>query len=136
MQGYIADIESLTEDNSAFRHVLYTGKHLQLVLMALKPGEEIGAESHATHDQFFRVEQGRGQVVIDGHLHKVKSGDCVLVPAGAFHNLINSGDKALKVYTIYGPPNHTDQLLQKKKATADAATEHFEGETTEQSALP
>jgi mannose-6-phosphate isomerase-like protein (cupin superfamily) len=131
MKGYVADIEALTEHNSAFRHVLYTGQHLQLVLMALNPGESIGVETHATHDQFFRIEQGKGTASINGVTRKVKGGDCVIVPAGAVHNLTNTGDQTLRVYTLYGPPEHRDGVIQKTKAEADAADEVFDGGTTE-----
>lgn len=131
MKGYIADIEKLTEDNSAFRHVLYTGQHLQLVLMALNPGESIGVETHATHDQFFRIESGKGIASINGVTRKVKGGDCVIVPAGAVHNLTNMGDHTLRVYTLYAPPEHRDGVIQKTKAEAEAADEAFDGETTE-----
>lgn len=131
MKGYVGQIEELTKDNTDFRHVLYTGKNLQLVLMALKPGQDIGAETHATHDQFFRVEKGKGRIEIDGVSQKTKDGDAIIVPAGARHNLINSGDKPLKVYTIYSPPNHVDQLRQKTKAIAAVSSEHFEGTATE-----
>lgn len=130
MKGYVAAIEDQTEANKDFRHVLYTGQNLQLVLMSLKPGQDIGAETHAMHDQFFRIEQGKGQVVIDGVTHKVKSGTGIVVPAGALHNLVNTGDKAMKVYTIYGPPNHVDQLEQKTKSIAQASSEHFDGKVT------
>lgn len=111
--------------------MLYTGHHVQLVLMALKPGEDIGEETHATHDQFFRVEEGTGQIVIDGATHQIKGGDAIVVPAGARHNLRNSGDEPLKVYTLYGPPNHTDHLVQAEKAVAKASSEQFDGATTE-----
>ena len=130
MTGYVADIEDLTEANKDLRHVLYTGHNLQLVLMALKPGQDIGAETHATHDQFFRVEQGKGEVVIDGVTHKIKSGTGIVVPAGALHNLVNTGDEAMRVYTIYGPPNHVDQLEQETKSDALASSEHFDGKVT------
>ena len=130
MKGYVADIEDKTEANKDFRHVLYTGQNLQLVVMSLKPGQDIGAETHATHDQFFRVEQGKGEVVIDGVTHKIKSGTGIVVPAGASHNLVNTGDKAMKVYTIYGPPNHVDQLEQETKSDALASSEHFDGKVT------
>jgi mannose-6-phosphate isomerase-like protein (cupin superfamily) len=130
LKGYCDDIEGLTEVNKDFRHVLYTGKNLQLVLMSLKPGQDIGAETHATHDQFFRVEKGKGEIVIDGVTQPVKSGSGIVVPAGALHNLINTGDKAMKVYTIYGPPNHVDQLEQGTKAMAQASSEHFDGKIT------
>ncbi len=131
MKGYVADIEKLTEDNHDFRQVLYTGSNLQLVLMALKPGQDIGMETHETHDQFFRIEKGRGAAVIDGVTHKVKDGDCVVVPAGAAHNLTNTGDKPLRLYTLYGPPEHMDHLVQKKKAEAEASHEAFDGVATE-----
>jgi mannose-6-phosphate isomerase-like protein (cupin superfamily) len=131
MNGYTADIETLTEENTAFRHVLYTGHHLQLVLMALTPGQDIGAETHKTHDQFFRIEKGHGEIVIDGVTRKVKGGDAIIVPAGALHNLINSGDKPLRLYTLYGPPNHVDGLLEQRKADAQASTEVFDGVTSE-----
>ena len=131
MTGYTADIESLTEKNTAFRHVLYTGSHLQLVLMALKPGEDIGLETHKTHDQFFRIEKGRGEVVINGAKHPVKSGSAIIVPAGALHNLINTGDKPMRLYTLYSPPNHVDGLVEKRKADAQASNEVFDGVTTE-----
>lgn len=131
MKGFVADIEDLTEENNSFRRVLYTGRNLQLVLMSLKPGEDIGAETHPTHDQFFRIEKGKGKTVIDGVTRKVESGMGIVVPAGALHNLINTGDTAMKVYTIYGPPNHVDQLEQGTKAMAEASSEHFDGKTTE-----
>lgn len=131
MNGYKADIETLTAENTAFRQVLYTGRHLQLVLMALKPGEDIGMETHKTHDQFFRIEKGHGEIVIDGTKRKVKGGDAIIVPAGALHNLINTGDKPLRLYTLYGPPNHVYGLLEKRKADAQASTERFDGLVTE-----
>lgn len=131
MKGFVADIEELTENNRDFRRVLYTGKHLQLVLMALKPGEEIGQEVHPDHDQFFRVEKGKGEIWIDGKCTKIKSDDAILVPAGAKHNVINTGDKSLKLYTIYGPPDHRDGVVRATKADAEAVEEHFDGGTTE-----
>ncbi len=131
MKGYVANIEDLTAENRDYRHVLYTGHYLQLVLMSLERGQEIGAETHKSRDQFFRVEKGKGKIVIDGSTHKVKSGDAMLVPAGALHNLINTGRKRMKVYTLYGPPNHRDQLVQAKKAEAESSSEHFDGKTTE-----
>ena len=131
MKGFVTDIEELTEENGNFRHVLYTGKNLQLVLMSLKPGQDIGKETHKTHDQFFRIESGKGEVVIDGVSHKLKSGSGIVVPAGATHNLINTGDKPMKIYTIYGPPNHVDQLVQRTKSIAKSSSEHFDGKSTE-----
>lgn len=131
MKGFVEDIEALTEDNNDFRRVLYTGKYLQLVLMALQPGEEIGEEVHEDHDQFFRVEKGKGEVVIDGTSTKIKSDDAIVVPAGARHNVINTGGKPLKLYTIYGPPEHRDGVVRETKAEAEASEEHFDGTTTE-----
>ena len=131
MKGFVADIEELTEENSDFRRVLYTGKNLQLVLMAIQPGEEIGEETHADRDQFFRVEKGKGEVWIDGHRSKIKSDDAIVVPAGARHNIVNTGDKPLRLYTLYAPPEHRDGTLQATKADADAQEEHFDGKTTE-----
>ena len=131
MKGFVKDIEELTEKNKDFRHVLYTGKYLQLVLMALQPGEEIGEEVHEDHDQFFRIEKGRGEVRIDGKRTKIKSDDAIIVPAGARHNVINTGDKALKLYTIYGPPEHRDHIVRSTKVKAQASEEHFDGKTTE-----
>lgn len=130
MKGYVADIEGLTEANKDFRHVVYTGQNLQLVLMSLKPGQDIGAESHALHDQFFRIEEGKGDFVIDGISQRVKSGSGIVVPAGVLHNLTNNSDKPMKLYTIYGPPNHRDQIEQKTKADAMASSEHFDGTVT------
>jgi mannose-6-phosphate isomerase-like protein (cupin superfamily) len=131
MKGYVANIEGVTEDNHDFRHVLYTGHHLQLVLMALQPGQDIGSETHAAHDQFFRIEKGRGEIVIDGTTTPVKDGDGIIVPAGALHNLRNTGDKALRLYTLYGPPNHIDKLAQKHKSDAEASHEVWGGVASE-----
>jgi mannose-6-phosphate isomerase-like protein (cupin superfamily) len=131
MKGFVEDIEELTEENGDFRRVLYTGKHLQLVLMALKPGEEIGEEVHEDHDQFFRVEKGKGEVWIDGERTKIKGDDAIIVPAGAKHNVVNTGHKLLKLYTIYGPPDHKDGVVRATKADAEASEEHFDGKTTE-----
>lgn len=131
MKGFIADIEELTEENTDFRRVLYTGKNLQLVLMALQPGEEIGEEVHADRDQFFRIEEGQGHIVIDGQRTPVEEDVAVIVPAGARHNLINTGDEPLLLYTLYGPPEHRDGLVQKTKKEAEGQEEHFDGRTTE-----
>jgi mannose-6-phosphate isomerase-like protein (cupin superfamily) len=130
MKGFIADIEELTEENTDFRRVLYTGKNMQLVLMALKPGEEIGEEVHEDRDQFFRIEEGEGEVVIDGTRTPVEDDDAIIVPAGARNNLINTGDEPLLLYTLYAPPEHRDGLVQKTKADA-AKEDHFDGKTTE-----
>ncbi|MEM2144767.1 MAG: cupin domain-containing protein [Candidatus Jordarchaeaceae archaeon] len=132
MKGYITDIEKETRKNTDFRRVLYTGKHSQLVLMSLKPGEEIGEETHDTVDQFFRFEEGEGKVIIDGVEHHVKDGTAVIVPAGAKHNVINTSKKAkLKLYTIYSPPEHQDGVVRHTKEEAMASEEHFDGKTTE-----
>ena len=131
MKGFVGDIQALTEQNSDFRRVLYTGKHLQLVLMALKSGEEIGEEVHEDRDQFFRVEKGEGEIWIDGNRSKFKSDDAMIVPAGARHNVVNTGDKLLQLYTIYAPPEHRDGVVRITKADAAASEEHFDGKTTE-----
>ncbi len=133
MKGYHDDIERLTVGNSDFRRVLYTGQHLQLVLMTLQPGEEIGAEVHEDRDQFFRFEEGRGQVDIDDNCYDVTDGSGVIVPAGTRHNVRNTGDVPLKLYTLYGPPEHKDGVVQATKADADArhAHEEWDGGTTE-----
>ena len=131
MKGFAEDIEELTRANKDFRRVLYTGKHLQLVLMALQPGEEIGEEVHADGDQFLRVEKGKAEVVIDGTRTHVKSGGGIVVPGGARHNVINTGDEPLLLYTLYGPPEHQDGIVRATRAEAKASKEHFDGKTTE-----
>ena len=131
MKGFVNDIEQLTTNNADFRRVLYTGKHLQLVLMSLNPGEEIGDEVHEDRDQFFRVEKGAGEVIIDGKRHKIKDDDAIIVPAGTRHNVLNSGDEPLKLYTLYGPPEHRDGVVHATKREAEASEEHFDGTTTE-----
>jgi mannose-6-phosphate isomerase-like protein (cupin superfamily) len=129
MKGYVADIEDLTKGNDDFRRVLYTGENLQLVLMAIQPGEDIGAEVHEDHDQFFRVVEGQGEVEIDGVRSSISDGFAVIVPAGARHNVINTGDRPLRLYTLYSPPEHRDGVVAHRKA--DAVEEHFDGKTTE-----
>ena len=131
MKGFTANIEKLTEDNTDFRRVLYTGHNLQLVLMALPPGCDIGSEVHDDRDQFFRIEAGSGEVWIDDVCNKVKADDAVIVPQGAKHNVINTGTEPLKLYTIYGPPEHIDGTLRRTKEEAEANHEHFDGKTTE-----
>lgn len=121
MTGYCANIEELTLANDYFRQVLFTAPFSQLVLMALQPGEEIGAEVHAEHDQFFRFEQGSGEVIIEGDRHQVRDGFAVVVPAGANHNVKNTGDGVMKLYTIYSPAEHKDGTEHKTKAEALAA---------------
>jgi mannose-6-phosphate isomerase-like protein (cupin superfamily) len=131
MKGFVDDIEDRTEENSDFRRVLYTGKQMQLVLMALEPGEEIGDETHADRDQFIRVEKGSGEVWIDGARTKIESDMAIVVPAGARHNVKNTGDEPLKLYTLYAPPEHAEATVHATKADAVASEEHFDGKTTE-----
>ena len=130
MRGFVQNIEDLTVRNDAFRRVLYTAKHCQLVVMALKPQEEIGAEVH-TLDQFFRVEEGTGEAILDGVRMTIRAGFAVVVPAGAHHNIINTGNIPLKLYTLYAPPNHRDGVVYHTRDDAEADTEHFDGKTTE-----
>ena len=130
-QGYCDNIEQRTVDNDDFRRVLYTGQHLQLVLMTLQPGEEIGSEVHPDRDQFFRFEEGEGAVDIDGKANPVREDFAVIVPAGARHNVRNTGSGPLRMYTLYGPPEHIDQLVEATKAEADATHEEWDGKTTE-----
>ena len=130
MKGFVQDIEGLATRNDEFRKVLYTAKNCQLVLMALKPQEEIGAEVHQL-DQFFRVEAGRGEVVLDGVRTGLGAGFAVLVPAGAKHNIVNTGSEPLKLYTLYAPPNHRDGVVHHTRMDAEADTEHFDGKLSE-----
>jgi mannose-6-phosphate isomerase-like protein (cupin superfamily) len=130
MKGFVRDIEALSIKNEDFRHVLYTAKNCQLVVMALQPGEEIGAEVHEL-DQFFRVEEGAGEALLDGVRTAIQAGFAVLVPAGTKHNIVNTSDAPLKLYTLYAPPNHRDGVVHHTRADAEADTEHFDGKTTE-----
>ncbi|HCA58100.1 MAG TPA: cupin domain-containing protein [Blastocatellia bacterium] len=132
MKGFKSNIEKDTVKNKNFRKVLYTSAHSQLVLMSLKPKEEIGAETHAENDQFVRFEGGNGRVEIDDNKYMVKDGDAVVIPAGARHNVINtSATEELKIYTIYSPPHHKDQIVRKTKEEAEANDEEFDGKMTE-----
>ncbi len=132
MKGFFSQIEKDTVENSNFRKVLYTGKHSQLVLMSLKPGEDIGLEIHADNDQFFRFEKGTGKVVIDGNEYEVADGVAIVVPAGAEHNVINTSTiDDLKLYTIYSPAHHKDGIVRATKEEAMANEEDFDGATTE-----
>ena len=132
MKGYKSNVEKDTLKNKNFRKVVYSGLHLQLVLMSLKPKEEIGVETHWENDQFLRFEGGKGRVIIDQTTYNVKDGDAVIVPAGAEHNVINvSASEDLKLYTIYGPSHHKDQIVRKTKEEAEANDEEFDGKTTE-----
>ena len=130
-KGYKGNIEKLTEENRDFRQVLYTGEHSQLVLMTLRKGEEIGEEVHAGNDQFFRFENGVGRVLINDTVYEVGPGDAVIVPSGAKHNIINTGEGALKLYTIYSPAHHQDGTVHTTLSEALAAKEEFDGTTTE-----
>jgi mannose-6-phosphate isomerase-like protein (cupin superfamily) len=130
MKGFVQDIEGLAVQNGEFRRVLYTARHCQLVLMALGPGEEIGAEVHKL-DQFFRVEDGTGEAILDGVRTEIRAGFAVLVPAGTNHNIKNTGRAPLKLYTLYAPPNHRDGVVHHARADAEADNEHFDGKTTE-----
>lgn len=133
MQGYIEDVQRATLDNEDFRRVLYTGEHLQLVAMTIPPGEEIGEEVHDDRDQFFRFEEGEGEVLIDGHAHRVEDDFGVIVPAGARHNVRNTGSGPLKLYTLYGPPEHRNGTVHHDRAEAEADhdRDHFDGKTSE-----
>ena len=133
MKGYCDDIEQATLANADFRRVLYTGKNLQLVLMTLPPGCDIGEEVHEDRDQFFRIEEGRGTIFIDGAANRVEADFAAIVPAGARHNVVNDGDSPLRLYTIYAPPEHRDGVVHKTKEQAerDHGDDHWDGETTE-----
>lgn len=132
MKGFHSDIEKDTVNNEDFRRVLYTGKHMQLVLMTLPPSGEIGLETHRENDQFFRFEAGEGRVVIDDNEYAVKADDAVIVPAGARHNVINtSSETSLKLYTIYAPPHHKDGIVRATREEAESNDEEFDGVTTE-----
>ncbi|HRY27596.1 MAG TPA: cupin domain-containing protein [Candidatus Moranbacteria bacterium] len=132
MKGFCANIEKDTLENSNFRKVLYTGKHSQLVLMSLKPNEEIGMEVHEDNDQFFRFEKGQGKCIIDGNEYELSDGVAVVVPAGAQHNIINTSDSEdLKLYTIYSPAHHKDGIVRVTKEEAVANEAEFDGVTTE-----
>ena len=133
MRGFVQDIERLAVKNVEFRQVLYTARHCQLVVMALAPGEEIGAEVHQL-DQFFRVEAGTGEAALDGVATLIRAGFAILVPAGTHHNIINTGSVPLKLYTLYAPPNHRDGVGHHTRVDAEADNEHFDGRTTESGA--
>lgn len=128
MTGYFTPIEKDSVKNDYFRKVLFTGKHLQLVLMSLKGGEEIGNEVHENVDQFFRIEQGSAKFVLNNkEEHQTRDGDAIVVSAGTWHNVINASKTApLKLYTVYTPPQHPDGTVHKTKAEADAAEAHHD----------
>jgi mannose-6-phosphate isomerase-like protein (cupin superfamily) len=132
-KGYVENIERETLSNENFRRVVYTGKNLQLVLMTLPPGCDIGAEVHEDHDQFFRIEEGTGEVHIDGAVNTVEDDFAVIVPAGARHNVVNTGSGPLKLYTLYAPPEHKEGTVHttKEQAERDHENDHFDGRTSE-----
>ena len=133
MKGYNTNIEKDTLSSNNFRKILYTSKHIQLVLMSLRPGEEIGEEIHAHNDQFFRIESGNGRCIIDGNKYELNAGDAIIIPAGAKHNVINTNDAvALKMYTIYSPAHHKDGITRSTKKDAETNAAEFDGVTTEQ----
>ncbi len=129
MKGYVSNIEKDTVENNNFRKVIYTAKHSQLVVMSLKPGEEIGMETHNELDQFVRIEQGEGKAILDDVEHDIKNDWAVIVPAGTMHNFINTGDEDMKLYTIYSPPEHKHGTVHPTKG--EVGEEHFDGETSE-----
>lgn len=132
MQGYAGNIEQAATENENFRQVLYTAKHCQLVLMSLRPSEEIGMEVHPDNDQFFRIESGQGKCIIDNNEYELKDGTAIIVPAGADHNIINESEtEPMKLYTIYSPAHHEDGILFATKEEAEASKEEFDGTTTE-----
>jgi mannose-6-phosphate isomerase-like protein (cupin superfamily) len=131
MKGYVINIEKATAKNTDFRRVLYTAKNTQLVLMSLRPGEEIGVETH-TLDQFIRIEAGNGLAILDGVEHQLSDGIAVVIPAGTRHNVVNNSDmNELKLYTLYSPPEHRDGTIHPTRADALSYEEHFDGRTTE-----
>ncbi len=132
-RGFCDDIDRLTIDNDDFRRVLYTGEHLQLVVMTLRPGEQIGEEVHPDRDQFFRFEEGKGSVDVDGRENPVKDDFAVIVPAGSRHNVRNTGDSPLRFYTLYGPPEHKDRVVHRTTEESQARhhIEEWDGATTE-----
>lgn len=132
MKGYNENIEKLTLENNDFRRVLYTAKHCQLVLMSLKPGEEIGLETHSENDQFFRIEKGQGTCTIDGNEYTLEDGTAIIVPSGAEHNVLNTSEtEDLKLYTIYSPAHHKDGIVRSTKTEAEENEAEFDGVTSE-----
>ena len=122
MNGYITNIERDTLANEDFRRVLFTGTNTQLVLMALRPGEDIGRETHEGHDQFIRVEAGTGEAILDDRRHPLEDGSAVVIPAGVPHNIRNtSSEQPLKLYTLYSPPEHPDRTIHPTRRDADLA---------------
>lgn len=134
MIGFIGNIRKLTQANADFRRVLYSESKIQVALMSVEPGQELGGEIHAGTDQLFFSESGKGRIMIDGVTHRVEVGSGIVMLADAHHNPVSTCHDALKLYTIYGPPHHADGLVQKTRAEADASKDSFEGRPTEQSA--
>lgn len=134
MKGFVQDIEELAVKNDEFRRVLYTAKNCQLVVMSLEPAAEIGMEVHKL-DQFFRVEKGSGEAILDGISTAIREGFAIVVPAGTNHNIVNTGSTPLKLYTLYAPPNHRDGVVHHTREDAEADNEHFDGKTTEDEAI-
>lgn len=132
MKGFKTNIDKAAVDNNNFREVLYTSKHSQLVLMSLKPQEEIGKEVHPDNDQFFRIESGHGKCIIDDNEYEINEGDAIIIPAGAMHNIMNTDRTAgLKMYTIYSPAHHKDRIVCSTKKEAESNEAEFDGVTTE-----
>ncbi len=131
LKGYKTNIEKDTLDNNNFRKVLYTSKHVQLVLMTLRPGEEIGEEVHNENDQFFRIEGGHGKCIIDGHEYDISDGDAIVIPTGSKQNIVNIDKTDLRMYTLYAPPHHKDGILRPTKREAEENEAEFDGKTTE-----
>jgi len=130
MKGYIDNIEKLSLENNNFRKVLYTTQHSQLVLMSLKPGEDIGEEIHEENDQFIRVESGSGHAEMNEADHHIADGSAIVVPAGTKHNIINTGTTPMKLYTIYSPAHHREGTIHATKTEAESDHEHFDGQTS------
>lgn len=130
MKGFVVNIEKASEENNNFRQVLYTAKSSQLVVMSLKPGEDIGEEVHGL-DQFIRVERGEGKAVLDGAGYVISDGFAVVIPAGTKHNIVNGPNFGMKLYTLYSPPNHRDGVVHQTKEEAEKQEEHFDGKTSE-----
>jgi mannose-6-phosphate isomerase-like protein (cupin superfamily) len=130
MKGFVKDLESIAVKNNDFRRVLYTAKYCQLVVMSLAPSEEIGEEVHKL-DQFFRVEEGTGEAVLEGVRTAIGGGFAIIVPAGTNHNIINTGSVPMKLYTLYSPPNHRDGVVHHTREDAESDNEHFDGRATE-----
>jgi mannose-6-phosphate isomerase-like protein (cupin superfamily) len=131
MKGYVANIEALSIENTNFRKVLYTTHNSQLVLMSLLPGEEIGMEVHNDNDQFFRVDEGEGKVIINGIEYAIADGSAIVIPKGTMHNVMNTGTESMKLYTLYMPPHHKDGTVHETKEYAESHEEEFDGITSD-----